>query len=441
QALGRYMRDWRAPTPQGTLWPGLSRLPAGHRLTADAQGARAVRWWRPGPDPALAGLRPSTALDLLRDRLAQAVLSRRARVGGDPGALYSGGLDSSMVAGVLMGARPEGPLRLYALSSDRTEEDRLCRAAFGARWPASTLTEVPPGEVDPLEGPVHLWGRLAAPCADTSLPLISQAMRRAAQTGEAALLDGFGGDFQISALGESTLIEALLSARFGLAADAWRAMRRAGMGRRNLIALRLLAPLPGLAGAAALAAHGTERRPTPLRQAYDLRRTDRLPLRQRSADVEAMVMHQDVYPGEQELWDRPGAPPDQMPRLSPLLDTRLMSAIAGAPAALRVAGGWHRALPRALLDGLAPDEIRRRRGKNPTQPETWARAAQAMRARPDAWRAFREDPLWREVIDVEAADALYAALESRRDFAAMRPVAAAWHLGEFLRLAAAGGPP
>jgi len=437
-ALDRYLQTM-TPAADRPLWPGLRLLRPGARLDVDGGGATETAWWRAAPDPEGFGLGADASVERVRAALDDAVLARYDRAGPAPSMLFSGGLDSSMVGGTLMRDRPQARPTLYALDSDATEEDRRCRAAFVRLWPRASLAEATSEGLDLLDGAQHVWGRLAAPSLDTTLPMYARLLRQAEDAGEQSLLDGLGGDIVVSNITVAALAEGIMTLRPRLALDSYRALRRQGIGRRGILALHALAPLPGLALAARLAPPSAEVRPAPTRRGFDLRAAPR-PRRQLDADLEGMTQTSDYFPSEMELWDDPAGPPRVMPRFSPLFDTRLMAAVAATPTSSRVRGGWHRALPRALLEGIAPEDLRWRIGKNPTQPETWARAAQALLDRRDDWRAFREDPLWREVIDVDLADALYSRLEDRRAFTDMRPVAVAFQFGLFARFASAGGP-
>jgi len=90
--LGPYARaPW--PVSERTLWRGVRKLPAGHRLLMDTSGGnRTSRWWyAPAPELPLA-----ERADLLRERLLEAVASRVDPTGAAGLSCdLSGGMDST----------------------------------------------------------------------------------------------------------------------------------------------------------------------------------------------------------------------------------------------------------------------------------------------------------------------------------------------------------
>ena len=82
-----------------TIYAGIHRLPAGHALVASAAGVRCWRYWRPELLAPLTGLSRAECAQGLRAVLTEAV---RCRIDGasSPGAMLSGGLDSSAIVAV-----------------------------------------------------------------------------------------------------------------------------------------------------------------------------------------------------------------------------------------------------------------------------------------------------------------------------------------------------
>lgn len=85
------------PTPGGTYFEGIRRLPPGHRLELAAGGPpRPVRHWSPVPEPGEEDLDAAVVLTELEGRLIDS-LERRMVLAPD-GVMLSGGLDSVVVA-------------------------------------------------------------------------------------------------------------------------------------------------------------------------------------------------------------------------------------------------------------------------------------------------------------------------------------------------------
>jgi len=110
-----------------TVLRGVRKLPPGHRLVASADGSRVEPYWRvPRRPPPFAGSR-SDAEHELRERLTSAV--RRRLVADVPlGAFLSGGIDSTIVVGLMSRLSPE-PVKTFTIAFDeaRFDESRYAR--------------------------------------------------------------------------------------------------------------------------------------------------------------------------------------------------------------------------------------------------------------------------------------------------------------------------
>ena len=112
------------PSP-GTIWKGVRKLPAGHRLMCDAAGPRVERYWRLPLEPDTS-IRPGDAVSRLGELLAESV---RVRLMSDVplGALLSGGIDSSTVV-AHMAAMGGAPVRTFSIGFEGEDVSELRHA-------------------------------------------------------------------------------------------------------------------------------------------------------------------------------------------------------------------------------------------------------------------------------------------------------------------------
>jgi asparagine synthase (glutamine-hydrolysing) len=115
--------------PDGSLFRGVRTLPPGHLLRWRAGRCAVTRYWTPTAEP-FAGSEADAAF-ALRAVLADAV---RAHLVSDVpvGALLSGGVDSSVVVG-LMAEASRHPVRTFAIGFDEARFDELHAARLVAR--------------------------------------------------------------------------------------------------------------------------------------------------------------------------------------------------------------------------------------------------------------------------------------------------------------------
>jgi asparagine synthase (glutamine-hydrolysing) len=136
-----------------TLALDVRRLGPGMAMAAEEGGVRSWRHWRPERLAALRISGSGEAAEGFRARF-EAAVGRRLRTRGEVGAMLSGGLDSSSIAGWL-GARqrrrfPEG-LRTYSFlgeSEDRCPDARYVREVLRAGWFRPTVVKPCDGEAD-----------------------------------------------------------------------------------------------------------------------------------------------------------------------------------------------------------------------------------------------------------------------------------------------------
>jgi len=192
EALHHYLSYLAVPFPL-TIYRGVRKLPPAHRLVLEGGTARVERYWDIDPEPADCTL--DEAADQVRSAVKAAV---RARLVADVplGAFLSGGIDSSIVTG-LMSRMCDEPVRTFSIgfgdpAYDEREYARAAAQAFGTRH---TEFEVAPNAVDVLP---LLAARYGEPFADPSaIPSYYLARRTAEQVKVALTGDGadeaFGG--------------------------------------------------------------------------------------------------------------------------------------------------------------------------------------------------------------------------------------------------------
>ncbi|MBW4540234.1 MAG: asparagine synthase (glutamine-hydrolyzing) [Myxacorys chilensis ATA2-1-KO14] len=129
-----------------TMFRHVRSLPPGSYLVADRQGVRVQCYWDLDYPLAEATDRSDECLENAYvaelARLLDAATERRLQGEAEVGLLLSGGLDSSMIGGILRRLHPEHPIRAYsAVFPGRTfDESRFQRAAAAAS--GLTLTQV-----------------------------------------------------------------------------------------------------------------------------------------------------------------------------------------------------------------------------------------------------------------------------------------------------------
>ncbi|MGI9436573.1 MAG: asparagine synthetase B family protein [Geminicoccaceae bacterium] len=130
QAIYHHLNFSYIPTPF-TIFEQVRKLPPGARLTADAEGVRIERYWRPAYPEDLAG-----GEDDLAERLRQQMetsIGGYASSDAEAACFLSGGTDSSTIAGIL--AKTAGAKRTHAFSIGFAEEafDELDYARTAAK--------------------------------------------------------------------------------------------------------------------------------------------------------------------------------------------------------------------------------------------------------------------------------------------------------------------
>lgn len=125
-SLDSYLAHRAVPAPF-TLFTGIRKLPAGHRLRVGADGRVASeRWWSP-PAPGTARLSPTAAVARTAELLEQSVSA--ALVADVPvGAYLSGGVDSSLLVALMRQAREGEGIETFSAGFGDPRIDELPHA-------------------------------------------------------------------------------------------------------------------------------------------------------------------------------------------------------------------------------------------------------------------------------------------------------------------------
>jgi asparagine synthase (glutamine-hydrolysing) len=353
-----YLAHGWVPGP-ATLWRGVSKLPAGALLVADAQGARVETYWRPRPAPGLVFKDGEEAKAALLDLLEDAVrLQLRSDV--PVSAMLSGGLDSGLI--VALAARNlDRPLATYTVRFQGAAVDESPLAARVASLHGTDHTRL---DLD-CDQAQALLPRLAwhadEPLADaTLLPayLINQLLAGRTRV----VLNGTGGDELFAGYPryfptglETRYLRLPKPARCALEAvldridpfTAWR-LRRAA-----LIAAdrgQYLHDHSTMFPPVLLEALGHRGRIGQAAQVSNFHEGD--------PQTAALMAELATYLPEDLLCllDRTTMASSVEGRV-PFLDHRLVEAALAVPPAIRTPGGRQKALERAMAEGLLPDDV------------------------------------------------------------------------------------
>ncbi len=132
-----------------TIFAGIQKLPAGHRLKLDTNSWRidTAPWWdaEPLPSDELGELSDASVLDTLDELLSQSVADRL--IADVPiGTLLSGGIDSSLITAMASKARGEA-VRAFTIgfgdspAHDETPFAKLVAERYGCDWRVETINQ------------------------------------------------------------------------------------------------------------------------------------------------------------------------------------------------------------------------------------------------------------------------------------------------------------
>ncbi len=188
RAIADFLTFQYVPGPR-SIFQGVRKLPAGHRLVCDASGPRVERYWSL-PAAADPGIAPEVAVEQLRELLAEAV---RIRLMSDVplGAFLSGGIDSSVVVALMAQANP-GRVRTFSIGFEDQDYSELEHARRVAQHLGTEHHEqvVKPRALDLM--PRLTWG-MDEPFGDASM-LPTWYVAEMARHHVTVALSGDGGD-------------------------------------------------------------------------------------------------------------------------------------------------------------------------------------------------------------------------------------------------------
>jgi asparagine synthase (glutamine-hydrolysing) len=205
--------------PGRTLYEGIQRLPASHRLVLEQTSVRVERWWNPryqGTDPGDATLLG----EHLRDE-SFAAIGRAAAGAERPAVKLSGGLDSACVAaGLAANGFADGRgLAIAGTFPDDPDADESALIDASARHAHLALEPVAfdPGSSMLAPALAHI-ARWRVPPATPNLFLWQPVIARARELGVDRMLDGEGGD-ELFGLAAYLIADMV---RTGRLASAWK---------------------------------------------------------------------------------------------------------------------------------------------------------------------------------------------------------------------------
>jgi asparagine synthase (glutamine-hydrolysing) len=408
--------------PSTTVFSGVRRLPTGHRLIfcpGDRQ-PRVDRWFR--PEPARQRLRPNEAADRMRETIRDAV-SHSLPTSGEPAAMLSGGLDSSMVvataASLLGGERTihtvtHVPLPGTGDPSSVWEADdgpyarRMAAALPGATW----RPLVNEAGTSPLEAALRAFPQTWTPVLNpANMVWITQAIAFAEGISAPLLLTGATGNGPFSRGSAGVLrqmarerqVDPLLrqlAARVGTTASVRAALQAMA---RELAPPALLAARRRLMGKAASPRESWFVRQLPLR-AEQLSDEGRAQLGRftepaqaiEAADWAAFLLR------DASLALVGQALSDRVWWSDPLSDPEVTLLALSLPHEAWVPDGVDRGLARLAAQGLVPDDIRLRQSRGAQAADVGQWMAGKESAYQDALDRIRASAAAPQFLDVAA---------------------------------------
>jgi asparagine synthase (glutamine-hydrolysing) len=376
-----------------TFYADILRLPPAHSLRVNQHGIRLARYWK--LDPAGETRRASDGEYVEGFKaIFQDAVKARLRTSCKPGAMLSGGLDSSSIAamaGHLMTEEGRGPLATFSGMFDEVPEsnerpfieDLVRQCGFAPSFLAAD-------QCNPFQAPPELARTQAEVQVAPNIFINWGLYRMAQQRGVRVILDGFDGDTTISH-GAAYLSEL---AR----ANRWMELGRlvpAAAGLYGSSATGLFwdylwheGLLPRVPAAAQRVYRGVARRWRSMVHAgsesccvlnknfvdrigvgkyrASLRDTA-LPPAQTEKDAHYQKLTWGVMPAALEMLDQAAAPFGIEVRL-PFWDRRLIEFCLGLPPRLKIRDGYTRWILRKAMEGLLPRKIQWRSNKSNLSP-------------------------------------------------------------------------
>jgi asparagine synthase (glutamine-hydrolysing) len=412
---------------ESTFHRGVRRLPPGHVLEFDGTAVHLQRWWH--IDALSADLAGDPA-EGLRARLDAAV-ARCLKGANRPGALLSGGLDSSSIASLAArqtAGRPFATItQVYDATPDLNERRFAEAVASGSHM---SPVFAPADDVAAFASLPDLIAEQQEPVLAPNLATSRLTYRVAASLGLDMLLDGHGGD-EVVSHGYGRIAELARSGRFyalwttaqGLAAGAgvppWPVYLEWLKEHGPLAPVRSLSQrLKRVVGV--IPPQDPER---PGRCRYvsrQLARETHLADRYRAAigsndsqtteaEQHRRMLLDPLIAHASEILDRSAAAAGVEARY-PFYDLDLVAYCLALPAKEKLDGGWSRLVLRRAMQGLLPPEVQWRRDKLDFTPHI---VASILRSRELVEAVLIDDAFGIEdVFDMEALRRAYQSLTS-----------------------------
>jgi len=189
QAIFHYLFFHMVPSP-GTIYDGISKLPAAHAIRLDSNGATPYRYWRPTFSEVAEKRRSQAGEELLH--VLQTSVSR-LNTGDTTGAFLSGGLDSSTVSGMLAKAQ-NGAAQTFSIGFDAQGYDEISYARIANRHFNTKANEYYVTPEDVLEILPTVAAVYDEPFGNSSAIPAYFCAKLARESGMDRLLAGDGGD-------------------------------------------------------------------------------------------------------------------------------------------------------------------------------------------------------------------------------------------------------
>ncbi|GGD61718.1 hypothetical protein GRI62_13750 [Erythrobacter arachoides] len=191
----------RDPSSRRTLYTGLDSLLGGEIMVADRGGAINIRrYWQPRADPRHVGRDEAYYIAAYREVLGEAVACRVRRLIDPPAVAFSGGFDSTAIAGLASPLVEQKGQRVIAVASAMPAEmpgyrgdARKWVEACRRKLPQLDIRYVDRSRIDPLQG----FDRALATYDGVPTPFYHADLaigRTARESGARLMMDGYFGD-------------------------------------------------------------------------------------------------------------------------------------------------------------------------------------------------------------------------------------------------------
>lgn len=378
--IADYIEDYLEPIDcTSTFFEEIFRLPPAHCLTLDAGDLRIRRYWTLQPQPILQLDSDQAYAEAFLKVFTEAVRCR-LRSAGPVGSMLSGGMDSGAVVAVasrLLAAEGRGPLPTFSAvgpDADTCVETRTILESI--KMPGLQPNRVSWAALEPdAETLLRLLQEVDEPF-DAQMSLIRAVYLPAHRAGIRVMLDGVAGDVMLSY--SDQIVDLLRSGHWLQALRDTRGEARFwanGQGwLRQLLLYARRAATPNWARRLRQRLRNRQRiKPNPLMNPELARRVDLsarvqqnrrhgLPERLDFPRTRAHGVAQSHLVVGRERYDRTAAALAIEPR-DPFMDLRVVTFCLSLPGSQLESGGWPKMILRRAMQGLLPDSVRWRRGK------------------------------------------------------------------------------